>query len=389
MVGAPLHRGDFSMNAPFRPTTAHAVFSMSSAHRWAEEDGCSASAEAIAALGEQPEGDEAAEGTQAHDEIERILGPYSGDGLGLWFEHDDSLVEPLNYEHPAAYGIALFVDYVRRLAPGALFVEQYVKLTEKIWGRLDLGHWDAESATVTVADFKNGFVGVDAERNAQLRGYAASLILNHSLPARWIRYAVVQPNDFRPVPRVKQWIEPIADLNAWSERVAKIPDGPKRFVAGKQCTYCPLFGRCEASRDILRDVGALVAGLMTPDQVSPKQRMLFMACKKPIADAFKGAEKVWLDQALAGTSAPGLAVVTEQPHRKWKNEAAAKEALFAANGLAGLEAKSPAQAEKMGFDTAGRFEKPRGGPVLAFASDKRPVWEPRSSKDMFGALLTG
>lgn len=45
------------------PNAAHACYSPSSAHRWTV---CTASATAIAALGEQEEGEEAAEGTRAY-----------------------------------------------------------------------------------------------------------------------------------------------------------------------------------------------------------------------------------------------------------------------------------------------------------------------------------
>jgi hypothetical protein len=86
-----------------------------------------------------------------------------------------------------------------------------------------------------------------------------------------------------------------ATATATTGTVAAIPKGPKSFKAGEQCTYCPLFGRCDASRDILAQIGALVAGLMTPDQVTAEQRALFLACQKPIADAF-----AWL--ILDGTS---------------------------------------------------------------------------------------
>src|SRR6266851_1640676 len=143
------------MNAPFNPTTAHAVYSMSSMFRWGSEDGCSASATAIAAMERvvpQEDSEESADGTAAHDEIERVLGPMSG-GFA------PGQVDP---DHPAAFGIARFVDYARKLDAafpgGRFFIEQRVRLTDDIWGRLDLGHWHAKSATVTIADFKNGFV---------------------------------------------------------------------------------------------------------------------------------------------------------------------------------------------------------------------------------------
>jgi hypothetical protein len=200
------------MNAPFVPSTAHAVYSMSGSHVWIE---CTASATAVAAMGrviQEEDGEASIEGTAAHDEIERILGPLNSIpdvGGGDFTAH----VEEQDPDHPAAFGIALFVDYARKLAvftPGKFWIEQRVRLTDDIWGRLDLGHWHAESATVTIIDYKNGFLGVGAERNPQFRGYAASLIRQFNLPAKWIRYVCVQPNDFQPVPRVKQWVEPIA-----------------------------------------------------------------------------------------------------------------------------------------------------------------------------------
>lgn len=375
------------MTAPFNPSTAHAVYAPSAAHRWAMEGGCTASAEAIAALGEQEEGEEAAEGTAAHDEIERVLGPLAEYGLA---ELDEE-----SRDHPAAYGIALVFDFVRQLMrrnDDQIWIEQRVRLTDEIWGRCDVAHWSPSTRILTIVDYKNGYVGVDAEENEQLRIYAAASIYTHNLPVAWIRYVVVQPNDFRPVPKVKQWYEPAASLFAFAQRVAAIPHGPKNFVAGTQCTYCPLFGKCSASRDILRDVSALVAGLMTPDQVTPAQRMLFLACKKPIADAFKNAEKAWAKMQLAGQGSPGLTVVESQTHRAWSNPVAARALVLEKLGADALDVPSPAQAIERGIDEAtvnSLASKPPGAPVLAFANDKRKTWTPKTVESMFGAAVRG
>jgi len=372
------------MNTQPNPAALHATYSPSSAHRWAEEGGCSASAEAIAALGEREEGEEAAEGTRAHDEIERVLGPLGEGGMRYGVE--------LNPNHPAAHGIALFLNYVGQLPPGQMWVEQRVRLTDQIWGRCDVAHWHAESATLTIVDYKNGYVGVDAEENEQLRIYAAASIYTHNLPAKFIRYAVVQPNDFRPVPRVKQAHESAESLFAFASRVAAIPTGPKVFRAGQACTYCPLFGRCEASRDLLADVSALVAGLMTPDQVTPAQRALFIAAKKPIADAFKNAEKVWAKLQLAGQGSPDLKMVTSQTHKAWANPVAARALVLEKLGPDGLDLPSPAQAIERGIpeDVVNAMApRPDGAPVLAFANDKRPEWAPRTVSAMFGAAVRG
>jgi hypothetical protein len=375
------------MNAPANIQAAHAVYAPSAAHRWAMEDGCTASAEAIAALGLQEEGEEAIEGQDAHVEIERVLKPLQEYGLA---ELDDE-----SREHPAAYGVAIFFAFVCKLirhVTDKIWVEQRVRLTDEIWGRCDLAHWSPSTRVLTIADYKNGHVGVDAERNEQLRIYAAGSIYTHNLPALWIRYVVVQPNDFRPVPRVKQWFEPAADLFAFAQRVAAIPHGPKKFVAGTQCTYCPVFGKCEASRDVLRDVSALVAGLMTPEQVTPAQRALFIACKKPIADAFKNAEAVWAKLQMRGEGSPDLKMVTAAKHKAWANPETARALVLEKLGPAGLDVPTPAQAIERGISEEvvnAMAPRPEGSPVLAFANDKRPDWKPRNVSSMFGDAVRG
>lgn len=368
------------------PNAQHAIYAPSSAYRWTV---CTASAEAIARLPEQEEGEEAAKGTAAHEEIERILGPYAGAGLGWWLENPATLIAPLDPEHPSAFGVALVLDYVRQLPPGVLWIEQRVALTEQIWGRCDVAHWHDAESVLTIVDYKDGFVGVDVEENEQLRIYAAASIFTHNLPAKWIRYAVVQPNDFRPVPRVKQWVEPVESLIAWAERVAAIPKGPKKFVAGEQCTYCPLFGMCDASRDMLANVGALVAGLMQPGELRPEQRANFLACAKPVTDAFKNAEKAWLKEALSKGAPAGLKLVTGTKHRAWKDPDAARALVVERLGAAGLDVPTPAQAIERGIpeDVVNAMApRPDGAPVLAFANDKRPEFKRKSAAEMFAGV---
>jgi hypothetical protein len=354
------------MNAHVEPTSAHAIYPPSSAHRWVA---CTASAEAIAALGEQEEGEEAAKGTAAHEELERVLKGGAADP-----------------DHAAAYCVALAVDYVKKLPPGESWIEQRVRLTDQIWGRCDVAHWHEESRTLTIVDMKNGFVDVDAVENEQLRIYGAGSIYTHGLPAKWVRYVVVQPNSFMPVPRVKQWLESADDLYAWAQRVARIPTEPKTFVAGEQCKYCPLFGRCEASRDILRDLSALIAGLMKPEDVMPAQRALFKACEKPIKDAFANAEKAWMKQALAGNVPPGMKLVTTQKHKAWADAEAARSYIVEKLGVDALDVPTPAQAIERGCpetEVNTMAPRPPGEPALAFESDKRPTWSPKTAAEMF------
>lgn len=363
----------------------HAVYAPSSAHRWMR---CTASAEAISRLPPQEEGEEAAKGTAAHEEIEHLLGDCND------VEIDPAVVVPaaqraIDPNHPAAYGIALLLDYVRQLPPGMLYIEQRVRLTDEIWGRCDVAHWDAATATLTIVDYKNGYVGVDAEENEQLRIYAGGTIYTHQLPAKWIRYAIVQPNDFRPVPRVKQWAESAEQLHAFLTRAAAVPTGPKSFAAGEQCTYCPMFGKCGATRDILARLGQAMT--LSPDDVRADQVALFMAMQKPVADWFKALDAAKLKRALGGDVPEGMKVVTTTKHREWKPgvEEIVRTAIIAAHGVKALPLPTPAQAEKLGVDVNTLSQKPEGGPALAVLSDKRPAFTQKSVEKMFAGVTGG
>lgn len=369
------------MNA--QPQALHAIYSASSGHVWASETGCTASATAIAALRRvvpEEEREEAVAGTAAHDELERCIGSLDGE-----------LVDPATMpiqdpdpDHPAAFGVALMISYIRKLPPGRMWVEQRVRLTDDIWGRADIQHWHEETATLTIPDLKNGFVGVDAEENEQTRIYASAAIQMHKLPVKWIRHAIVQPNDFRPGPRVKQWVEPAESLAAFAERVSAIPNGPLTFRAGEHCRDCPLLGTCEPTKDLLKQFAACVATGTPP---TAAQIPLFLALKKPIDHFFESVLKNGTKKALAGDIPPGMGLFTATKHRAWKSEADARAAIIAQKGVEALKPPTPAQAEAMGIDIEGLADKPDGGPVLAFESDKRKPWTGgKSSAEMFKGI---
>jgi hypothetical protein len=367
------------MNAPFQPNRAHAVYAPSSADRWRY---CTASATAIAHLPEQEEGQEAKEGTEAHEEIDRCLGP-----LCETRGQDGMLPFPVDPEHPAAYGVALVINYVSQLPPGKLWVEQRVRLTDEIWGRCDVAHWHAESQTLTIVDYKNGFVPVDVEDSGQLQIYAAATIYTRNLPAKWIRLVVVQPNDFRPVPRVKQHVMSADALFAFATEMAAIPGGPLTFVAGEHCRYCPLFGLCEPTRDLLGRLAVLLQH--KPDQVRPEQVKSILALQKPIEDWFKGFNTAKTREALSGVAMPGMRVVEGVTKRAWKAgvEDTVRQAIIATHGVGALDLPTPAQAEKLGVDVSLYATKPQGAPVLAYEDDRRPTFAPKSAAEMFKGVV--
>lgn len=363
------------------PNAAHAVYAPSSAQRWAH---CTASAEAIAMLPPQESGEEAEEGQEAHNELERRVGALKG-------EFVDPATMPIasaDPDHPAAYSVAMMIAFIRQLPPGRMWVEQRVALTDQIWGRADIQHWEESTGILTIPDLKNGQRAVDPEKE-QLRLYGAASMFTHNLPVKWLRTVVVQPYDWRPfVPRVKQWFEPVESLYAWASRVAAIPRSPKTFNAGDHCRDCPLFGKCDASLDMLSIFGAVIAGFVSPEQVRPDQVALFLALEKPITDQIKKFKSHWEKVALAKDAPPpGMKIVSTAPHRAWTNPEAARALIVEKLGPNALDVPTPAQAIERGLDEAtvnAMAPRPRGGPALAFASDKRKPFVGRSVQEMFG-----
>jgi hypothetical protein len=366
------------MTAETHSDRSHAIYAPSMT-RWSKEGGCTAAPFAIAQMPQQEESEASRAGTEAHEEIERCFGKLNGE-----FVTPATMdIKPVDPDHPAAYGIALMVSYIRQLPPGRLWIEKHVQLTKDIHGTPDVRHWEETTGVLTVPDFKNGFVGVDADTE-QLKIYAAASVYTDNLALKWARLVIVQPNDFRPVPRVKQHVMSAAELFEFAQRVAAIPSGPKVFKAGEHCVYCPVFGKCEATRDLLSQFGVLMqhsAADLRPDQVA-----LVLAIKKPVTDWFAGVEKLWTKTALTGSPPDGMGLFTSVKHRVWIDPDKARAAIVAAKGIEALEPPTPAQAEKLGVDITGLTETPEGAPVLAFLNDKRKPWAPKSAEAMFANI---
>lgn len=372
------------MTATSHAERSHAIYAPSMT-RWSKENGCTAAPFAIAQLPPQEETEASRAGTEAHEEIERCFGPLNGE----FVTPATMPIKPVDPDHPAAFGIALMISYVRQLPPGRLWIEKHVELTKDIHGTPDVCHWDEATGTLTVPDFKNGFVGVDADTE-QLKIYAAAIVYTHNLPVKWVRLCIVQPNDFRPVPRVKQHPMSAEELFEFAKRVAAIPLGPKVFRAGEHCVYCPVFGKCEATRDLLAQLAILMQH--SPADLRPDQVALVLAIQKPVTDWFKNVEKTWAKKALAGSIPEGMKVVTSQKHKAWKDEAKARQLVMERLGPEGLDVPTPAQAIDRGIpeDVVNAMApRPEGAPVLAFANDKRPEWRQKSASEMFGAVTGG
>jgi hypothetical protein len=374
---------------------AHAVHAPSSAKRWSK---CPGSAQAIAAIDDyyepEEEGEAATEGTQAHDEIDKMfkpLGSRSGEADLVDISDFHNLVTPAPLDHPAAYGLRLVYDAVKKIIEQygkvAMWVEQRVHLTQAIWGRCDIAIWVPSHRLLIILDYKNGMRAVDAEDNDQTGIYAAGTIKTQGIDPLHIQHCIVQPNDWRHfVPRVKWWTEGRAALDLRTiEWITAV--GQTFLKAGEHCRDCPLFGTCDPSVDLLTQFGAVIAGLVNPANVRPEQVAMFFSLQKPIEDQIKAFKKAWSDAATKGNKAPaGMKFVAEEGRRKWTNEQEAWKRLGYPDAPEWMKLPTPSQAEELGIKVDDIASKGKPFKVLAPESDKRKPWTGPEAGKMFAAV---
>lgn len=171
--------------------------------------------------------------------------------------------------------------------------------------------------------------------------------------------------------------------------LALSPNAP--FVPGeKQCRFCKLNGLCRAQKDFLSEVRALAFDDL--DFVEPDPAML---TNEELVEAWRlhsfmqarhdAIVRAMMQLIENGVKLPGVRLAEINCHRVYRNEAEAaqqlieagipKEKLYSQPSLI-----SPAQAEKLLPKDKREIVKtlaykPRGGPTLVDADDRRPDYE--------------
>lgn len=117
----------------------------------------------------------------------------------------------------------------------------------------ETGEWGTADVTFVspqllhIADYKNGFVPVEVDKNAQMLTYLLGAIAKHG-ERKHYRITILQPNyDHRDGPY--RTMEVSHELVEWFRNEIKYSmQHPDEFKAGKHCkkTYCPHRGSCES-----------------------------------------------------------------------------------------------------------------------------------------------
>ncbi len=168
------------------------------------------------------------------------------------------------------------------------------------------------------------------------------------------------------------------------------PDPP--FHPGEtQCKFCKVAGTCRALAEHTTTVRALAFDDISEDFDTPDPRLL---TADELAEAWKmrklfnlrfdAIEREMLKTLEQGIALPGVKLVEARTYRDWISpDAAVADLEFAGvphDKLFKTSMISPAQAEKLlpkvDWDIVSTLvHKPRGGPTIADAADKRPSYE--------------
>lgn len=227
------------MTAPFR-------LPPSSSHRWAN---CALFLLASQNYPEQPEGDDARQGTCAAWVAQMVLTGQAADCASmLGATHPNGwLVTP-----EMVHDVTGYVEMVLRRG-GTTSCESYVTLSTDplIAGTTDLSATVAGIPTLYVDDFKNGRKVVEVRRNPQVIIYAAAELKKYP-PGTFnvVQLGIYQPRAFHRDGIYRKWVVSVADLLRMADEIIEAGrrcyDPNAVATPGEWCEYCPVATRCQA-----------------------------------------------------------------------------------------------------------------------------------------------
>ena len=360
----------------------HAYLAASASHRWLM---CPPSAK-LCAQEEDRGSPYAQQGTDAHALCEYLLNTALGrdcrDPTGDLTWYDGEMQE-------AAEGYRDFVmtqiQEAKKLCPDPMVcVEQVLDFSK--WVTHGFGTGDCviiADGLLHVIDFKYGLgVMVEAEDNPQLKLYALGALDTFGClyDIRRIMLSIYQPRRGN----ISSWETTKANLLEWAEDVlvptARLAyDGEGEYAAGDHCVFCKAKATCRKRAEYAMELAKrefAEAPTLSPEEIA--EILPQIDALVSWADDIKAYA---LKQALSGTRYPGWKLVEGKSNRRFSDEAQAAKLAEAAGfepyeqKLLGVTALQKQMGKKRFDELLGDLViKPRGKPVLAPESDKRPLF---------------
>jgi len=310
------------------------------------------------------------EGTEAHDWASKIL-----------------LKEVKEEDVPEKFwdgNLSEYIEYVKTIQHN--LIGEYQFIVEKrfyLWpDKPDVapsGQLDAliiQGSHAWIVDLKWG-VGqpVNAATSEQLRFYAALARANFP-QVKTVHAAIIQPRigeNFGIIGSVTSVTFPYQTLDAIIREIEGVVEELKTdmsIVPGKWCQFCSAMTRCpvyKGATELIETEGlkfsvAKIDAKELTDEDIDKLTYLY-AFKGRVNKWFTEAEKVLFSLLSSGRETPGFELGNKNKNRAWKFDKIRTAKELKARGLKkpfNESLVSPAQAEKLGIDTSGLWEKPKG-----------------------------
>jgi hypothetical protein len=324
-------------------------------------------------------------------------------------EVDDDMVE----------GVKVFVDYCRSLKStvGLTWTETPITLAslnppEEMMGTADFMHYNPETKTLHVPDFKYGRgVVVEAKNNPQLKyyGLGAVLAVGKGLEIEHVQLTIVQPRAFHPEGVVRHDNLDYLDLLDFAEDLlaaAKRTQDPEAPLhAGSHCRFCPAAGFCPEQREMVQALAQISFEADTPALPPDPAKMPVPVLANVLANidvleefikAAKAHGQRLLEEGSVSPEALGQKLVARRANRRWADEEKI-ELWLRGRGLASemyvTKLKSPNQVEQLlgkGKKDLPKelIVKPDTGYTMVPLSDKREGLA-LAAQDAFPALPPG
>lgn len=342
------------------PKKTHSDLSPSNAYRWMS---CPGSVELCKLAPETPESSYAAEGTAAHEVLDRCLKHYFVEKYFLNpFDMVGMEVKGFEVTEEMAEAVSVAIDYVKAELQkgGDLKVDMKVvvlvdeKGNEIIRGTLDIAIIRHFVEIVSI-DFKYGKgVLVRAEDNHQLIQY--TIPLSKMYQAETMKLVIIQPRVMTE-DKISSWNTTPEYLETYYQEMLRRVELTKEKDAslnpGDWCKFCKAKAQCPALR---RDLATSLTPIKGSEIIFPDVKTLSTDTVVKILD-YKDRIEEWLDAVAAyahsiveaGGVVPGYELAKKRANRRWTDEKKVAETFLGefGNDIFDMKIKSPAQLEKI------------------------------------------
>ena len=254
-----------------------------------------------------------------------------------------------------------------------------------------------------VVDYKNGAgISVDVVENPQEMYYARLVLdkLKRERPDLFdqienVRLTIVQPNDYNPSGRVREWATTKTHILEWCEgtllpamRRAEVEQG---LMVGDHCRFCPAKLVCPAQRRLFKAVAD--ASLADVTEYSDQDLNADFVMVDAVMHHKRAIEGELLRRTMMGRRFDDAKLVNKQTDRVYKTGAADRfTAEFGDKAMAPTKLRSPAEMEKLGPEAKKLVKEwaftPHMGYTIVPRSTKRIEVKPPSPSATFKAVMT-